>query len=251
MPYGMYLSAEGAQVQSTRLEVLANNLANVDTPGFKRDVATFRARFAEAIEQGLDTAGSGSINDIGGGVLMSDVRTDYSPGTLQHTGIATDFAIDGDAFFAVRKDGETLLTRAGNFRFTADGQLVSQQGFPVLDEGGAPIVIDPNQGPWHVDGKGTLTQAGAAVPLALLQTASPGDLAKAGENLFRPLSAPQPVDPALRSVRQGYVEGSGVNPTAEMMELIETTRAFEANVNLIHNQDQMIDALINRVLQNA
>lgn len=251
MPYGMYLSAEGAQVQSTRLEVLANNLANVDTPGFKRDVATFRARFTEAIQQGLDNAGSGSINDIGGGVLVSDVRTDYSPGTLQRTGIATDFAIDGDAFFAIRKDGQTLLTRAGNFRFTADGQLVSQQGLPVLDESGAPIVIDPSQGPWHFDGKGTLTQAGATVSMALLRPASPDDLVKAGENLFRPLTTPQAVDPAQRSVRQGYVEGSGVNPTSEMMELIETTRAFEANVNLIHNQDQMIDALINRVLHNA
>ena len=80
MPYGMYISAEGAQAQAMRMEVIANNLANVDTAGFKSDVATFRSRFAEAIEAGQADAGDGSINDIGGGVTVEGVHTDYSPG---------------------------------------------------------------------------------------------------------------------------------------------------------------------------
>ena len=83
MPYGMYISAEGAKAQATRLETIANNLANVDTPGFKRDVTTFQARFAEAIDQGLDYPGSGSINDLGGGVAVASVLTDHSPGTME------------------------------------------------------------------------------------------------------------------------------------------------------------------------
>jgi flagellar basal-body rod protein FlgB len=78
MPYGMYISAEGATAQQQRLDVIANNLANVDTPGFKQDVASFQARFAQAIQQGLARPHDRSINDIGGGVKIIDVTTDYS-----------------------------------------------------------------------------------------------------------------------------------------------------------------------------
>ena len=85
MSYGMYLSAEGAKVQSQRMEFIANNLANLETPGFKRDVPTFQARFAEAIQQGQATPGNQSANDVGGGVKMIEVETDFSGGTLRET----------------------------------------------------------------------------------------------------------------------------------------------------------------------
>ena len=86
MPYGMYLSAEGAKVQAQRLEFIANNLANIDTPGFKRDVPTFQARFSEAIQRGQDFPGSKSRNDVGGGVKLIGVETDFSHATLKSTG---------------------------------------------------------------------------------------------------------------------------------------------------------------------
>ena len=127
MSYGMYISAEGAKVQSKRLEFIANNLANVDTPGFKRDVPTFQARFAEAIQRGQDYPGSQSINDVGGGVKLIEVDTDFSGGTMRQTEIPTDFAVNGDGFFQVRtSDGETLLSRAGNFLLDAEGRLLTQ-----------------------------------------------------------------------------------------------------------------------------
>src|SRR5262245_50880306 len=110
MPYGLYISAEGAYSQSKRMEVLANNLANVDTPGFKRDLALCRARFAEEISRGQDHHGSGSINDVGGGVWMNHTATDHSQGTLQRTDIPTDMAVNGDGYFVVQKDGHNLLT---------------------------------------------------------------------------------------------------------------------------------------------
>lgn len=250
MPYGMYISAEGAQAQAKRMETLANNLANVDTPGFKRDVTTFRARFAEAIEQGLAAEGDGSINDIGGGVMVASVGTEFGSGPLERTGIPTDLAIEGDGFFAIGKDGETVLTRAGNFRLTADGRLVTRDGHLVLNDTGGPIAIDPNLGPWQLTVDGGLQQGGGITDhLAVVRPASRGDLVKIGNNLFRPLGPVRNVPLAQRQVRQGYLEGSTVNPTQEMMTLIETSRAFEANTKLIQNQDSMIGSLLRRVLQ--
>ena len=99
MSYGLYISAEGAQVQAQRLEVIANNMANVETPGFKRDIPTFQARFAEAIQRGTSYPGSGGIDDGGGGVKMIGVETDFTTTTLRNTDIPTDFAINGDGFF--------------------------------------------------------------------------------------------------------------------------------------------------------
>ena len=145
MSYGMYISAEGAKVQSQRLEFIANNLANLETVGFKRDVPTFQARFAEAIQQGTDYAGSKSRNDLGGGVKLMEVNSDFSANTLRSTKIDTDFAINGDGFFQVRTpQGETLLTRAGDFSIDAQGRLLTRTGRnEVLDDGGGAIKLDP------------------------------------------------------------------------------------------------------------
>ncbi|MFV2065558.1 MAG: flagellar basal-body rod protein FlgF [Pirellulales bacterium] len=250
MPYGMYISAEGAQAQAKRMETIANNLANVDTPGFKRDVTTFRARFAEAIEEGIATPGDGSINDIGGGVMVASIRTQFGAGPIERTGVATDLAIEGDGFFAIRKEGQTLLTRAGNFRLTSDGRLVTREGNMVLNDTGGPIAIDPDLGPWQFTVNGGLQQGGGVTDhVAVVRPRSRSDLVKIGDNLFRSLAPTRNAPLADRRVRQGYLEGSTVNPTAEMMTLIETSRAFEANTKLIQNQDSMIGSLIRRVLQ--
>ncbi len=104
MPYGLYLSAEGASAQSRRMEVLANNLANVDTVGFKRQMAVLQARAAEAIRQGFSELGDGSLDNLGGGVEVPETLTDFKTGTLKQTGIATDLAIAGDGFFVVQGD---------------------------------------------------------------------------------------------------------------------------------------------------
>ena len=115
MPYGMYLSTEGAIAQAKRLEVISNNLANVQTVGFKRDLALFQARLAEATERGQDQPGSGSINDLGGGISVKATATDYRPGPVRKTDLPTDVAIDGPGFFLVRRGDTNYLTRAGNF----------------------------------------------------------------------------------------------------------------------------------------
>ena len=250
MPYGMYISAEGAHAQSKRLETLSNNLANVDTPGFKRDLTLFQARHAEEINQGTDYPGSRGVNDIGGGVWVRETKTDFAPGLMKRTGNETDFAIDGDAFFLVRKDGNDFLTRAGNFQVSPTGVLETPDHYPVLSETGAPITINPALGPWHLTEFGGISQAGVVTNLALVRPQSMGDLVKSGQTLFAPLAPPQAIAPAERRVHAGYLEQSGVKPTVEMMELIEASRAFEANTKMISNQDQMIGTLVNRVLKS-
>ena len=251
MPYGLYISAEGAQAQSKRLEVISNNLANVDTASFKRDLTTLQARHAEATERGLDSPGSGSINDLGGGVSIFGTQTEFGTGPLKKTGVETDLAIQGDGFFVVSKDGQNYLTRAGNFMLNPQGMLTTDQGHAVLNESGQPINIDPTLGPWSVNDAGGIVQAGAVNNLALVEPQSLGDLVKVGNNTFSPLADTVPVQPGRRQVSAGYLEQSGVQATTEMMEMIEASRAFEANVNLIRNQDQMLGTLIGRVLRGS
>lgn len=251
MPYGLYISAEGAAAQSRRLEVIANNLANVNTVGFKRDLALFQARYAEATQRGQDTPGSGSMNDLGGGIMVRATATDYSQGPLRQTRVPTDLAISGPGFFQVRRGNEALLTRAGNFSLQADGSLVTQDGYPVLTADGAPAVLEPEL-PFSINDEGVIEQpGGGTLPLAVVEPRSLGDLVKAGENLFRPLAPVAALDPAARHVKAGYLEQSGVKAATETMAMIETSRAFEANANLIRTQDQAIGTLLGRVLRGS
>jgi flagellar basal-body rod protein FlgF len=249
MPYGLYLSAQGAQVQSRLLEVITNNLANVDTVGFKRELGVLESRYSKATEEGLASSGDGSVDDLGGGVSFRETKTDFSGGPVRRTGVDTDLSIQGDGFFAVRKGQDTYLTRAGNFRLTPRGELVTQQGYPVLGEGNIPIVIKPDGGPWKVTPDGQVQQDGVSQGIVMLKPKSPGDLARAGENLFRPLAPTESVSPAERTVSAGSLEMSGVQPTSEMTAMIEASRMFEANVNMMKAQDQMIGGLVNRVLK--
>jgi len=249
MPYGLYLSAEGADAQSRRMEVISNNLANVNTAGFKRDLAIFQSRYAEATIQGLDQPGSGTINDLGGGIAVRETTTDFTQGPMKNTKIPTDFAVRGDGFFVVERDGEQMLTRAGNFQFTSDGSLVTQDGFSVLDSSNSPIKIQPEQGPWRLTDDGSIYQAGNLQKLAIVQPSSLRQLAKAGDNLFRSQGETLPVEDSSRRVVSGFLEQSGVSATLETMQLIEASRAFEANVALIRHQDEMLGGLVSRVLR--
>ncbi|MCH8045317.1 MAG: flagellar hook-basal body protein [Planctomycetes bacterium] len=239
--YGLFIAAEGAQLQQRRLEVLTNNLANVETPGFKRQLAVFQARLAEQTQRGLDYPGSQSINDLSGGVIQHSIVTDFSSGPMQSTDIPTDLAIGGDGFFVIEKDGQQLLTRAGNFHLNNENRLVTEQGYNVLDHDFSEVTIDPAAGPQEL--------ARLANRVAVVLPEALGDLKSVGENLFRAAGATAPVEAVDRRVLSGFVEKSGVNPTLEMMELIETSRMFEANIRLIQQQDGLIGTLLNRVLR--
>jgi flagellar basal body rod protein FlgG len=250
MPYGLYISAEGAAAQARRLEVIANNMANTDTVGFKQDVPTFQARYAEAIQQGLASPGDRSINNIGGGVKMFDVTTNFAEGQFAATNRELDVAINGNGFFHVQgDDGKPYLSRAGNFTLDAKGRLVTSEGhMPVLDQQFSEIQIS-NETPWYMTPDGFVVQDGGAKAIGLSTPKSLDDLQKVGNNLFRPLGKLEPVPLEERSVRQGFLELSGSNPINQMMAMIESTRGFEANSRMIQAQDTAIGNLVGRVLK--
>jgi flagellar basal-body rod protein FlgF len=248
MDYGVYMSAAGANVQSQRMEAISHNLANVDTPGFKEELAVIHARASRAMQEGSDYPGSGSINNLGSGASLVETVTNFTPGAMKKTAATWDMAIGGEGFFVIDRHGERLLTRAGDFRLSPDGRLETQQGDPVLSNDGAPMIVNPDL-PWLMHPDGFLAQAGGGQFIGLEQPASLGDLARVGENLFRPLAALRPVPLDERHVMHGFLEMSQVTPTRAMMEMIETSRAYEANIRLIQSQDQLTGSLLNRILK--
>jgi flagellar basal-body rod protein FlgF len=248
MPYGVYLSASGAHAQSHRMKVLSNNLANVDTAGFKPQETILQSRFAQMIEDGAVPNGVGGADDIGGGVTIQRAQTQFALGPIQQSGRETDFAIsDPSSFFVVKNGEEKMLTRAGDFLFNNKGTLVNQNGNPVLGSDGAEIRIDSSL-PFNVGPEGRIQQAGTQWELMLAKPKNLGDLSHVGGSLFKPLAEFDLVPQGERKVVAGMLEHSAVSPTSAMMELIETTRAYEANVRMIQNQDTVMGTLISRML---
>lgn len=253
MPYALYISAEGAHAQDRRLEVLANNLANVDTVGFKRQLAICQARYSEPVLRGEAIPGAGQYSDLTGGVLVNQSKSDFSPGPLKHTGSPTDFAVRGDGFFVVQKENDVFLTRAGNFTLNERGQLVTQfgnQSYLVLNDEGKPIVLDGGRH-WQVDAQGRIQQDGVVQNLGLSLPPSRDAIRQVGENLFRVQGQPVRVPLAHRNIAQGFLEMSAVQPTTAMVELLEASRLLEANLNMMQTHDQMLAGLFNRVLRTA
>lgn len=251
MPYGVYLSAAGANVQNQRLEVLSHNLANVNTPGFKPQMAILQAQHSEAVQRGEMSSGSGTLADMGGGVAMEQVKTVYAQGPIQQTKGQTDFAInDNTSYFVVQRGEEQLLTRAGEFVFNSQGLLTTTNGDPVISTSGNTIQIDPTKD-FKVHDDGRIVQGATTQALRLARPAQPGDLTRVGDNFFRPLAEVNNVPPNERQLQSGYLEQSAVKPTGAMMELIEASRLYEANLRMIQHQDQVMGGLISRLLKDS
>jgi flagellar basal-body rod protein FlgG len=246
MIYGLYLSATGIAANSYKQDVLANNLANSETAGFKRDVASFRQRLTAAQEGRAVGSWSDSILEgLGGGMFAMPNRIDFSPGTIQETGSPLDVAIGGDGFFAVRENGQTMLTRDGRFTVNRDGQLVLNSGQPVLDSAGQAIALVPGA-PVSIDIDGQISQNGIPIArLALLDVEDKSTLSKAGGNLLNP--GYSPLQPVPGQFRSGYVEQSNVEPATEMAEMLDAQRQLEANASMIQMQDQTLARLVNDV----
>lgn len=243
------MSAAGANAQNHRLEVLSHNMANINTPGFKPHLAMLQARHSEAIARGEVSPGSNGIDDVGGGIAINPNKTLVTQGPIEQTGRKTDFAInDDDSFFVVQRGEEQLLTRAGDFLFNSSGTLVTTNGDTVLGANGNPIRVNPLQ-QYETRDDGVIQQNGASQSLMLVKAKEKGDLSRVGDNLFRSLAPVDPVDPTKRQIRSGFLEKSAVVPTSTMMELIETTRLYEANLKMIQSQDQSLGSLLSRVLR--
>jgi len=254
MIYGLYLSAQGADAQSTQLDVISNNLANAQTSSFKRDLALFQARQPHDVRKGIEGDVPGNVNNSTGGVEVSGVVTDYSQGPLLKTDSPLDVALTGPGFMQVEADGQTLLTRNGSLAINEIGQLVTaSEGHTVLDSSGGSIEIPPDAARVEITPDGlvaALDQQGARLDvgqLGLVEPESYHELIKHGNSLYESLGETIPVvrdDPAAAEFRQGFLEGSGTQSVTEMMRLIETSRAFETNINMIKYQDDALGQLL-------
>jgi flagellar basal-body rod protein FlgF len=250
MLYGLYLSATGVITSAYRQDVIANNLANSETIGFKRDLATFFQRPAEDQQNPqLAQYGNKMLDKIGGGTFASPTEVDTSQGTLDPTGNDLDAGILGPGFFTVMgKNGTPSLTRDGRFRIDRAGNLTlsNDQANPVLDAKGKPIVLDPNL-PTRFGVSGQVYQADVPVgQLGFVDITDPSKLTKQGGSLYS-YDPANGTRPAQGTIQSGFMERSNVDPAPELTDLMEAQRSLEANANMIHYQDQMLGDLVNTV----
>lgn len=216
------------------LQIIAGNVANASTEGYKREASVF----TEYVDKGTER-GSLSLGALRGR------WTDRGQGSLVQTGADLDFAVEGEGMFAIQRGDDVLLTRRGSFQTDADGLLVTAEGWPVLDEGGGPIDVPPETLDITVSADGTVSLDGLATARLGVFAAPEGTLTRVGDTLFKPTSGYVFVDEP--AIRQGSLESSNVNPVLELARLTEAQRLFEAGQNLLDTEHKRLDGLIRQM----
>jgi len=250
-------AATGMDAQETRMDVIAHNLANASTAGFKRLRPEFEDLLVESRQgtAGLDDRGASGATppEVGLGVRTVATTRSLAQGELSNTGNPLDLAIEGQGAFRVRRaDGEAAYTRAGNFRLDATGRLVTQSGEVV--EPGITFPPDATQLVVRPDGTVLAKVPGRDGPvelgaLELAMFPNPGGLASVGHNLLAETAASgaavraRPGEQGAGALSQGFLEGSNVRAVEEMVDLIATQRAYELNSRVIQTADQMLNRL--------
>jgi flagellar basal-body rod protein FlgG len=253
----LWISKTGLDAQQTQMDVIANNLANVGTNGFKRS----RAVFEDLLYQTLRQPGAQSSQQtqlpsglqLGTGVRPVTTERIFTQGNLQQTGNSKDVAIQGQGFFQVlRPDGSTAYTRDGSFQTDFQGQLVTSSGYFIQPA----IAIPPNSQSITIgrDGTVSVTTPESTVPVQVgtVQVATfinPAGLQSVGENLYIETASsgtPNITNPGADGagvLNQGYVETSNVNVVEELVNMIQTQRAYEINSKSVQTSDQMLQRL--------
>ncbi len=234
MQDGLYVALSSHVALQHRLETIADNIANSNTVGFR---AT-QIRFEELLSGASSTDTS----------FVSEGTTYLSPrkgGTVE-TGNPLDFATQGDVWFGIDTPAGMVVTKDGRFKMTPDGELVTLEGYPVVDPGGAPIQLDPKAGPPVAGSDGFLVQNGKQVGAIGLFEYTPGpDFERFGNSGLIPGSPPDPaVDRSDVGVIQGFVEQSNVNPIEEMSRLITVQRTFEGVAALMQSSGSSLEEAI-------
>jgi len=264
---GIYPAVSGAIAQSQRLDTIANNIANANTVGFKKDQQAFR-EYLTSLEKESDLlkvpkipATIESFYDMQGldqsMVDSAGTYIDFSNGGLIPTGNALDVAIDGDGFFEVISPEGLRLTRKGHFQIDGNGTLVTSEGHPVLSsdsEGVDPaerlIRIQPGGAKVHIAEDGGVFQGEEFLgQISVVRVGNKLALRKVGNSQFTFIENQNPNVENIENpkLRQGYLEGSNVNIVQEMTDLIQASRAFETNQKAIAAYDAIADKLVNQV----
>ncbi|MCL2127518.1 MAG: flagellar basal-body rod protein FlgF [Treponema sp.] len=276
---GWYTAASGMRAQQWRLDAVANNLANVATDGYKKDVAAFKA-FPELLIRRQDDDGvyihpfgSGDaapiVGKMGTGVELNELYTNFDQGALKETSSDFDLALDGKGFFSVATPWGERFTRNGSFQLGKEGILETKEGYPVLGENGY-IKIKANN--FQVDKDGRVWINGAIPDDPDVMVSREGNtwddpvlldtirlvefdldryLEKQGSSLFRESDTSGPatvIDEGRRpKVFQGFIEAANVDPVVEMVQMIEVNRSYEANQKMIQIEEAALGTLINQV----
>ena len=234
MDNSIYVGLSRQTILQRQLDVAANNLANVDTAGFKVEHLSVMDDpiAAPGVSAGL---GSDPIQYV----LDQGATRDFSQGALEQTGATFDVAIEGAGFFSVQTAAGVRYTRDGRFTTDATNQIVDGSGEPVLDAGGSPITVDPTLGTPMIGRDGSVSQAAKnggvskIGRIGVTRFADKAALSKSGANQFADDGTAGATPATNAVVRQGYVEKSNVNPVAEVTSLIDITRAYERMQNII------------------
>jgi flagellar basal-body rod protein FlgG len=250
----LHVARTGLEAQDARMRVIANNLANVGTTGFKRD----RANFATLAYQDSRVAGQQSSNEtayatglnLGTGVGVQSTTRIETQGSLNTTGNSLDLALDGDGYFQIQLPGGQLgYTRAGNFTRSPEGQLVTSQGYAVQP----PVTIPEGTTSISVSADGTVsasvagtTEATELGQITIASFANPSGLQAAADNFLMETGASGQAQIGIAgqngrgNIRQGMLEGSNVNIVGELVDMIECQRAYEINSKMISAVDEML-----------
>lgn len=241
MENAAYVGLSRQMTLRRELDVVANNIANADTTGFKVEQLLVGAEVGERARNAFVRPGVSFVLDNG-------VGRDYGQGALEQTGRTLDFAIEGEgAFFKLQDGAGEAYTRDGAFTLDATGRLTSQGGMPVLGDGGE-IVLNPELGEPSVGADGTISQNGELVGrLSVVRFDTLGVLEKGGDGLYRNTSNAQAQEAPDALVRQGMLEGSNVNPILEITNLIEIQRAYESVSRMIENSNDLSRRAVERL----
>jgi len=242
MNSGIYPAVSGSLAAMRRMDVISNNLANINTPGYKKDKMSFEGLLAGPVNPPAVPQGK-TADPI---LQKENIYIDYASGPTSQSGNPLDLALSGDGFFAVTTPQGTAYTRQGNFRTSADGTLVTVDGYPVQGVGGSAIRIQGSR--VEIDAKGAVTVDGEVTgAISVVDFEKPYTLTKVGSALF--VAADPQVAPRAgkAQIQQGYLEGSNVESISEMVQMIETNRYFEACSKVIQNFDAISSRAANDI----
>ncbi len=227
------------------LSVVANNIANASTIGYKREGAVF----TEYVNAARGTIGNGNVREsLSMGRLGAHV-SHFESGELRRTGGTLDVAIDGEGFFMVDTPEGQRLTRAGHFMTDNQGTLINHEGLAVLDDAGGQIQIPQDVNILAIGGDGTLSADGVELGRLGIVTALPQDMFRQGNNLWEARAGVVPVE--TPRIIQGFLEDSNVEPVAEIARMIEVQRYYDAGQKLMEIEDDRIKSVITTVRQST
>ncbi len=246
MNKGLYTAASAMNVNMKKMDTTSNNLANVNTTGFKK-TGSVQNSFSEMLISRIDNNGKQEMGSLGGGVKIEENYTDHSAGELNHTDNKLDLAIKGKGFFTLQTPEGVRYTRNGSFSLNDQNQIVNKQGHFLLNQNGEPIQTVPGR-ELSIDKNGQINLGKLeGDKINIVDFEDYRNLTKIGDNLYQTADGIEGNQTEDSQVLQGYLEGSNVNIVQEMANMIETTRAYETNQKVIKTIDNTLDKAVNDV----